>query len=192
MGYSTQRRESVLKKMLPPNNRSIRELSGEEGISEATLYLWRQKAREEGRFLPDVEHGHSDKWSSSDKFAAVLESAALNESQLAEYCRKRGVYPEQIKAWRKACEQANDWQRDNYLDTHRLVRKTGLAQLATLHQASNATGPAREKRGKGKASKVQQTRECPGLAWHIQRAACNENALLLTALPPATAILGMY
>ena len=112
MGYSTQRRESVLKKMLPPNNRSIRELSVEEGISEATLYLWRQKAREEGRLLPDAEHGHSDKWSSSDKFAAVLESAALNESQLAEYCRKRGVYPEQIKAWRKACEQANDWQRD--------------------------------------------------------------------------------
>lgn len=98
--------------MLPPNNGSIRELSREEGISEATLCLWRQKAREEGRLLPDAEHGQSDKWSSSDKFAAVLESAALNESQLAEYCRKRGVYPEQIKAWRKACEQANDWQRD--------------------------------------------------------------------------------
>ena len=48
MGYSTPRRESVLKKMLAPNNRSIRELSVEEGISEATLYLWRQKAREEG------------------------------------------------------------------------------------------------------------------------------------------------
>lgn len=37
MGYSVQRRESVLKKMLPANNRSIRELSLEEGSSEATL-----------------------------------------------------------------------------------------------------------------------------------------------------------
>ena len=72
MGYPTPRRELVLKKMLAPNNRSIRELSSEEGVSEATLYLWRQEAREEGRLLPDAEHGHSDKWSSSVKFAAVL------------------------------------------------------------------------------------------------------------------------
>lgn len=35
--------------------------------------------------------------------------AALNESELGEYCRKRGLYPEQIQAWHCACEQANDW-----------------------------------------------------------------------------------
>ena len=46
-----------------------------------------------------------------DKFAAVLETAALNEADLAEYCRKRGLYPAQIAAWRSACEQANDWDR---------------------------------------------------------------------------------
>jgi transposase-like protein len=41
----------------------------------------------------------------------VLETAALNEADLAEYCRKRGLYPAQITAWRSACEQANDWDR---------------------------------------------------------------------------------
>jgi hypothetical protein len=44
-----------------------------------------------------------------DKFAAVLETATLNEADLSEYCRKRGLIPEQIAAWRTACEQANDW-----------------------------------------------------------------------------------
>jgi len=38
-----------------------------------------------------------------------LETAALNEADLAEYCRKRGLYPAQITAWRFACAQANDW-----------------------------------------------------------------------------------
>ena len=47
-------------------------------------------------------------WSSRDKFAAVLETAALNEADMAEYCRKRGLFPAQITAWR-SCEQANDW-----------------------------------------------------------------------------------
>ncbi len=50
-------------------------------------------------------------WTSRDKFAAVLETAALNEADLAAYCRQRGLYPEQIGVWRAACEQANDWER---------------------------------------------------------------------------------
>ena len=54
---------------------------------------------------------NTEGWSSRDKFAAVLETAALNETDLAEYCRKRGLYPAQITAWRSACEQANDWDR---------------------------------------------------------------------------------
>ena len=108
MRYAPERREAVLKKMLPPHNRPIRELAREEGISEATLYLWRKQARAEGRLMPDADTG-PEGWSSRDKFNAVLESAALSEAELGEYCRKRGLYPEQLKAWRAACEQANDW-----------------------------------------------------------------------------------
>ena len=47
-------------------------------------------------------------WSTQDKFNAVLETAALSEAELAEYCRRRGLYPEQIQRWRASCEQAND------------------------------------------------------------------------------------
>jgi hypothetical protein len=35
--YSIERREAVLKKLLPPHNRSVPEVSREEGISEPTL-----------------------------------------------------------------------------------------------------------------------------------------------------------
>lgn len=110
MRYSPERKEAVLKKMLPPHNRPLSELAREEGISEATLYNWRKKARGQGRLLPDGDQSPAG-WRSQDKFAAVLETAALSEAELAEYCRKRGLYPEQIRAWRAACEQANDWDR---------------------------------------------------------------------------------
>jgi transposase-like protein len=98
--------------MLPPNNMAIRQLSQEEGISAATLHKWRAQARNKGQLLPNADAG-PEGWSSRDKFAAVLETAALNEADLAEYCRKRGLFPEQIKAWRVACEQANDWDRSS-------------------------------------------------------------------------------
>lgn len=34
-------------------------------------------------------------------------SAGLNETELGEYCRRKGLYVEQIREWREACEQAN-------------------------------------------------------------------------------------
>ncbi len=41
------------------------------------------------------------------KFAVVLETAPLNAAELAEYCRRKGLYPEQVAAWRAACMGAN-------------------------------------------------------------------------------------
>lgn len=76
--------------MLPPHNIAIRQLSRAEGISEGTLHKWRAEARCKGQLLPDADAG-PEGWTSRDKFAAVLETAALNEADLAEYCRKRGL-----------------------------------------------------------------------------------------------------
>ncbi len=110
MGYSIERKEAVLKKMLPPNNCSIAELAQQEGISDATLYNWRQQARDSGKLMPDSDNT-PEGWHSRDKFAAVLETATMSEAEVAEYCRQRGLYPEQVHQWRAACEQANDWNR---------------------------------------------------------------------------------
>ncbi len=96
--------------MLPPYNASLKRLSAEEGISIGTLSRWRTEARARGQLLPDGQSG-PEGWSAQDKFAAVIETAAMNEADLSEYCRRRGLYPEQIRVWRDACERANDWGR---------------------------------------------------------------------------------
>lgn len=116
MKYSKERKEAVLKKMLPPHNKSVPVIAEEEGISEPTLYNWRKEARAEGRLLPDGD-STPEGWTSLDKFAAVVESAAMNEAELSEYCRQRGLYPEQIRVWRRACEQANDWEEAHARET---------------------------------------------------------------------------
>lgn len=110
MKYSQERKESVLRKMMPPHNRSISQLAKEEGISEPTLYNWRNEARRQGILLPDGDCS-PEGWTARDKFAAVLESASLNEEETAEYCRRKGIFPEQLTMWRKACEAANDWDK---------------------------------------------------------------------------------
>ncbi len=91
---------------MPPHNTPIPQLAKETGISDVTLYNWRKQARLEGLAVP-ADGKNPERWSSADKFAVVLETASLNEAQLGEYCREKGLYVEQIAAWREACLQAN-------------------------------------------------------------------------------------
>ena len=107
MRYSQERKQAVLAKLAPPHKRTVREVADEEGISEATLYNWRKQARLDGGLFPDAG-ADPEGWTAREKFTAVMETAALNESERAEYCRKRGLYPRQITAWRTACESAAD------------------------------------------------------------------------------------
>ena len=43
-----------------------------------------------------------DRLTSQEKFHLVVESAALNEQELGEFCRRRSVFPEQLASWREA------------------------------------------------------------------------------------------
>ena len=66
------------------------------------MYNWRSQARKEGRLMPDSDNTPAG-WSSQDKFAAVVETAAMSQAEVAEYCRRRGLYCEPLAQWRQAC-----------------------------------------------------------------------------------------
>ncbi|MBK5006081.1 transposase [Pseudomonas sp. S32] len=40
--------------------------------------------------------------SAEAKMAAIMETAALSELEIGEYCRRKGIFPEQITDWRNA------------------------------------------------------------------------------------------
>ncbi len=101
--YPEQRRTAVLSKLLPPHNRSVPEVAREEGISVATLYNWRSKAKQTGVPVPGSRNKTAEQWSGEAKLSVVLETAGMNEEALSEYCRSKGLYPEQIARWRQAC-----------------------------------------------------------------------------------------
>ena len=101
MHHSPELKEAVLRRLLPPNNESITKVSREEGIPQGTLTRWKNEAKAQGIAAPTGENAET--WSTQDKFLIVVETASMNESDLAEYARKKGLYVEQIKAWRDAC-----------------------------------------------------------------------------------------
>ena len=52
MRYSKELKNSIIQKMLPPNNQSISQIRQESGIPEGTLKQWRRKIRAKGFAAP--------------------------------------------------------------------------------------------------------------------------------------------
>lgn len=104
--YPQERKDAVIAKL--SSGISVPALAREEGISAATLYNWRREARNKGTIVAQ-EDDTPEGWTSADKFNAVLQSAAMNQAELAEFCRSKGLYPEQIQRWKDACQNANNW-----------------------------------------------------------------------------------
>ncbi|VUT02532.1 hypothetical protein SB6419_01728 [Klebsiella spallanzanii] len=86
---------------------------------------------------------HSEQWPAEARFAAIVETATLSEAEIAEYCRKKGLYPEQLQQWKqdflqvpsapinKAAMQAV--QKENKQLKKELVRKEkALAEAAAI------------------------------------------------------------
>ena len=96
----------------------LRRLAQDEGINQATLAKWHAQARAKGQFLPDT-HAVSEGWTSRHKRGTVIETvmAAVietvtetspgNAADPGDYCRRRGVCPEQLHVRREACDRAN-------------------------------------------------------------------------------------
>jgi transposase len=118
--------------MMPPGNRTVPELAEETGISSVTLYAWRKQSRAAGAVVPG-DGKSPEGWSSEEKFRVVVESAALNETELGEYCRRKGLYIEQVRAWRAACEQANATAQERHR-TERAQAKDTRTRIRELER----------------------------------------------------------
>lgn len=100
--YSEERKSAVVKKLLPPLNRSVAAVAREEGITDVTLYHWRKQAMNRGEAVPGNKAVAED-WPAEARLAVVVATATLSAVEVATYCREKGLYGEQVAAWRQAC-----------------------------------------------------------------------------------------
>ena len=136
--YTAAFRESVVAQMMPPSNQTIVTLARQTGVTATTLRAWQDAARAEGKIMARSSKP-AQRWSSSDKFRMVLEAASLSEQDLSAYCRRQGVYPEQIAQWRQACELANG----SMTDAAGLSPAAAKAQAKRLKQVERELAEAR-------------------------------------------------
>lgn len=117
--YSPERKAAVIARMLPPHNQSVVQIARAEGIPINTLYTWRSQSGVVGGEpkppKPPLE------WPQEARFAALIETAPLSAHAVAEYCRRKGLYPEQLQQWKDSFMQPT--QREEKAENKRLKKE---------------------------------------------------------------------
>lgn len=137
--YSAEMKASVIQKMMPPNNISIAQLARDTGITDATLYTWRKHAKNQGMPVPG-DGKNPDQWKPENQLAVIIETAALNEAEMAEYCRKKGLFSEQIKQWKTAFINGRSTRIESQPDMRKSLsdeRKKDKLQIKKLERELN-------------------------------------------------------
>lgn len=128
--YSIEFKEVAVRKMMAPNAVSVQALKRETGVSDVTLYKWRNEYRNKGIAVPGNDI-NPDKWGARDKLAVVIETAAFNESELSEYCRRKGLYAEQVHRWKEAALRGYE-SEEKILSELASSRKNDRRKIKTL------------------------------------------------------------
>ena len=102
--YSEEFRASIAARLLPPNNARVADIVKETGVPKDTLYEWRTRYRNK-QSVSSFSGKSSNQFSADDKLAVIIETATLNEAELSEYCRCKGIYPVQITNWKTSMVQ---------------------------------------------------------------------------------------
>jgi len=97
MKYSKRVKESALRKVLPPENRSVPEVSREMGISDQTIYNWK-KMVENGTTSVDTESSPAG-LGRIEKFNLLMEGRSKSEEELGYWLREKGLHSQHLKLW---------------------------------------------------------------------------------------------
>ena len=98
MRYSQGFKESILKKVLPPESRTVAEISRETGVAAWTIYQWKRAARE-GKLVGPGGEVRPDDRNPAEKLQLVIAGNALAEEQRGEWLREQGLHSEHLNLW---------------------------------------------------------------------------------------------
>ncbi len=143
MRYGRAIKESVLKRVLPPNSESIRSVSTETGISDQTIRNWIEKV-DKGILGEDAQLGPRQ-LGAAEKFNLLLEASALTEEERGSWIREKGLHSEHLQLWqqelRDSVSEKNNKEKKDLKDAKKRIKELekelsrkdkALAEMAAL------------------------------------------------------------
>lgn len=139
MRYSHSVKESVLRKILPPNNEKPKIVSEEFGIPASTITTWLYEARK-GNTIPI-----NKRYSLKDKYQILIKTSSLSNVETGIYLREMGLHTQYLKVWNQELKDymGNKKAKDEistselkkkmiYLLNEIIRKDKALAEMATM------------------------------------------------------------
>ena len=140
--HSIEFREQALSKVRQRGTRSVQDVAIDLNMAVGTLRKWLSKSNRKAEVsqsetqLPDDLPTQS--WGPAQRLLALNETHAMSQTQLHAWCREKGLFEHQLKAWGEAfCSAAAPESRES---------RTALRELQVKHD-----GLQRELRRKERA-----------------------------------------
>jgi transposase-like protein len=153
MRYSQGFKESILKKVLPPESKSVAEVSRETGIAAWTIYQWKRAVKRGTLTDTGGELRPGDR-SPAEKLRLLVEGVSLSEEQRGVWLREQGLHSEHLQEWeqelRDIVNEKDQKVRQELAETKKQLKEAErelkrkekalaeMAALLTLKKKANA------------------------------------------------------
>lgn len=137
MKYSNRIKSSVIRKILPPENRSVPEVAKEMGICDQTIYNWKKMA-ENGTLSLDAEIMSPVSVGRIEKFSLLLESKDKNEENIGAWLREKGLHSEHLNLWEQELQNILKDKDTKYKDENAKLKKANKELEKELRRKDKA------------------------------------------------------
>jgi len=95
--------QSVEKALSRRPDQTLKNIADNLGVGYSTLQKWIRLAKNNKLEKPEktmsTEKSPQD-WDKTQRFEAIIHCHGLNDEQISSYCRKNGIYPHHLQAWK--------------------------------------------------------------------------------------------
>jgi transposase-like protein len=118
--YSIAFKENVVRRILPPNNESVRAVSKEIGVSENSIYIWIKKLKE-GTLGKDGDV-YPSRRQPKEKLRLLLEGKIIPDDKRGEWLRKNGLHTEHLHQFEQEIREIVDDKADKQKEENRRLK----------------------------------------------------------------------
>ena len=133
--------QSVEKALSRRPDQTLKNIADNLGVGYSTLQKWIRLAKnnklEKPEKIMSTEKSPQD-WNKTQRFEAIIHCHGLNDGQISSYCRKNGIYPHHLQAWKTEFLSDNQGSESLSRQEHKKLKQENKRLQKELNRKDRA------------------------------------------------------
>jgi len=133
--------QSVEKALSRRPDQTLKNIADNLGVGYSTLQKWIRLAKNNKLEKPEktmsTEKSPQD-WDKTQRFEAIIHCHGLNDERISRYCRKNGIYPHHLQAWKTEFLSDNQGSESLSRQEHKKLKQENKRLQKELNRKDRA------------------------------------------------------